>query len=349
MRITQISLEESLGKPLAHDLTKIDAKKHKKMAMFKKGQIITEEDLPILRDMGKEHISILELTNSEMHEDNAAAALRDALLGENCSAGDVAEGRITIYADCDGLLSYNPQSVHRINEDPDWVLATTAPHRQVRRGQAIAGFRILPLAMEKHRVERAVSTASRMNVKPFRPLRAGLVTTGREIAEGRVEDAFSVKFSAKISAFGGTLIGQRFTLDDAELIAAAIRGFLSEGAEVVVCTGGMSVDADDRTPRGIGLVAKKIAFRGAPILPGAMLMLGWADSINSCDSGGNDVAILGAPACVVHDERTALDCMLPFIFAGENPTPYVRQWGVGGLCEGCAPCHWPSCSFSSDC
>ncbi|MDR1943447.1 MAG: molybdopterin-binding protein [Synergistaceae bacterium] len=341
MKMTQITLEEAIGKPLAHDLTKIDTKNHKKGARFKKGQIVTRDDLPILREMGKEHLSVLELAPNEMHEDDAASALCGAILGKNCVAAPPDEGRITIAANRDGLLSYDPQSVHRINEDPDWVLATLPPYRQVRGGEPVAGFRIRPLVMERHRVERAVSTASRIDVLPFSPLRAGLVTTGRELAEGRVEDAFGDKFRKKISVFGGTMIGQRFTTDDSELIAGAIRDFLSEGAQLIVCTGGMSVDADDRTPGGIALVSKKIAFRGVPILPGAMLMLGWAAS----PSG--DVPILGAPACVVHDERTSLDRVLPFIFAGEDPAPFVRQWGVGGLCEGCEQCRWPNCAFSS--
>jgi hypothetical protein len=344
MKMTVITLEEAIGKPLAHDLTRIDAKNHTKGARFKKGQIITEADLPVLREMGKENLSVLELGADEMHEDDAAEALCGALLGKNCSAGAPEEGRITIAANCDGLISYDSQFVQRINEDPDWVLATIAPHRQVLSGQAIAGFRIRPLTMERHRVERAVATASAIDVLPFEPLKAGLVTTGKELAEGRVEDAFSDKFRRKISAFGGTLIGQRFSTDDSDVIADAIRAFLSEGAELIVCTGGMSVDADDRTPGGITKVARKIAFRGVPVLPGAMLMLGWADG----NDGGN-VPIIGSPACVVHDDRTALDRILPFVYAGEDPSPHVRQWGVGGLCEHCEPCHWPACAFASGC
>lgn len=346
MKITQITLEEAIGKPLAHDLTQIDATRGIKGARFKKGQIVTQEDLPVLRDMGKEHLSILELEPGEMHEDDAAYALCEALRGENCVATAPEEGRITLKATCDGLLSYDAAMVHRVNEDPDWVLATTTPHRPVRARQSVAGFRIRPLVMERARVERAVSVAGRILVKPFLPLKAGLVTTGKEIAEGRVKDAFSDKFCQKLSLFGGSLIGQRFSTDDSAQIADAIRAFIAEGAEVVVCTGGMSVDADDRTPGGIGMVARTVAFRGTPILPGAMLMLGWADAQTP---GGRDVALIGSPACVVHDERTALDCVLPFVYAGEDPTPYIRSWGVGGLCEHCSPCHWPSCAFSSDC
>lgn len=342
MRITEITIEQAVGLPLAHDLTKIDAKNHTKGARFKKGQIITEADLPVLRGMGKEHLSILELEPGEIHEDDAAYALCAVLKGENCVASQPDEGRITLKATVDGLLMYDAEMVHRVNEDPDWVLATMAPHRQVQAGQPVAGFRIRPLVMEKSRVDRAVQVASEIDVVPFETLKAGLVTTGREIAEGLIEDAFADKFRGKLAAFGGTLIGQRFSTDDSEQIASAIRAFIDEGADFVVCTGGMSVDPDDRTPGGIRLVAREIAFQGAPILPGAMLMLGWA-----AGKGSSDVALIGTPACAVHDERTALDCLLPFIFARQDPTPYIRRWGVGGLCERCSPCHWPSCTFSS--
>ena len=238
-------------------------------------------------------------------------------------------------------MSYDAAAVNAVNADADWTLATLAPHRQVAKGQPVAGFRIIPLAMKKDRVDAAVRAAGRIDVLPFAPLGAGLVITGREIVKGLVEDAFTEKFRKKISVFGGTLVGRQFCTDDSREIAEAIRSFIAEGAELVVCTGGMSVDSDDRTPGGIGIAADRVSFRGAPVLPGAMLMLGWADAPT-----GRSVAIVGSPACVVHDERTALDKILPFIFAGADPSPYVRRWGVGGLCEHCAPCHWPACSFS---
>lgn len=342
MRITEITLEEAVGRPLAHDLTKIDVKKGIKGARFKKGQIITEDDFPILREMGKEHLTVLELDPDEVHEDDAALAMCAAVRGRNIAATEPSEGRITLSAARDGLLSFDPARVHSVNEDMDWVFATLMPHRQVRKGQAVAGFRIRPLVMERERVERAVSVAGQIDVLPFEPLVAGLVTTGKELAEGRVEDAFADKFRAKLATFGGSLLGQRFSTDDSSLIAEAVRAFIDEGAQIVVCTGGMSVDADDRTPGGIGMVTGEIAFRGVPILPGAMMMLGWAQK------DGAKIPVIGAPACVVHDERTALDCVLPFLFAGVDPTPHVRKWGVGGLCEHCSPCHWPSCGFSSD-
>ena len=347
MKITQIPLEQAVGLPLAHDLTQIDAKNHKKSARFKKGQIITEADLETLRSMGRENLSVMELSPGDVHEDDAAMQLGEALCGENLSVTPPAEGRCNLVAETSGMLCYLAETVNRVNQDPDWVLSALAPNRPVLKGQVVAGFRIRPLVLEDYRVERAVAVvrgSKPFAVLPFRPLRVGLVTTGKEIVDKRVEDAFRPKLLEKLERLGGgTLMGQRFCTDSLELISEAIGAFLDEDADVIICTGGMSVDADDKTPGAIRSRCRRIAFQGTPALPGAMLMLGWAKS----PKDGRDVAVIGAPACVAFDDRTALDKLLPFIFAGIEPGDLVRRWGVGGLCEHCAVCHYPACSFAA--
>lgn len=347
MKITQIPLEQAVGLPLAHDLTQIDAKNHKKSARFKKGQIITEADLETLRSMGRENLSVMELSPGDVHEDDAAMQLGEALCGENLRVTPPAEGRCNLVAETSGMLCYLAETVNRVNQDPDWVLSALAPNRPVLRGQVVAGFRIRPLVLGDYRVERAVAVvrgSKPFAVLPFRPLRVGLVTTGKEIVDKRVEDAFRPKLLEKLERLGGgTLMGQRFCTDSLELISEAIGAFLDEDADVIICTGGMSVDADDKTPGAIRSRCRRIAFQGTPALPGAMLMLGWAKS----PKDGRDVAVIGAPACVAFDDRTALDKLLPFIFAGIEPGDLVRRWGVGGLCEHCAVCHYPACSFAA--
>ena len=347
MKITQISLEQAVGLPLAHDLTQIDAKNRKKSARFKKGQIITEADLETLRSMGRENLSVMELSPGDVHEDDAAIQLGEALCGENLRVTPPAEGRCNLVAETSGMLCYLAETVNRVNQDPDWVLSALAPNRPVLKGQVVAGFRIRPLVLEDYRVERAVAVvrgSKPFAVLPFRPLRVGLVTTGKEIVDKRVEDAFRPKLLEKLERLGGgTLMGQRFCTDSLELISEAIGAFLDEDADVIICTGGMSVDADDKTPGAIRSRCRRIAFQGTPALPGAMLMLGWAKS----PKDGRDVAVIGAPACVAFDDRTALDKLLPFIFAGIEPGDLVRRWGVGGLCEHCAVCHYPACSFAA--
>lgn len=347
MKITQIPLEQAVGLPLAHDLTQIDAKNRKKSARFKKGQIITEADLETLRSMGRENLSVMELSPGDVHEDDAAMQLGEALCGENLRVTPPAEGRCNLVSETSGMLCYLAETVNRVNQDPDWVLSALAPNRPVLRGQVVAGFRIRPLVLEDYRVERAVAVvrgSKPFAVLPFRPLRVGLVTTGKEIVDKRVEDAFRPKLLEKLERLGGgTLMGQRFCTDSLELISEAIGAFLDEDADVIICTGGMSVDADDKTPGAIRSRCRRIAFQGTPALPGAMLMLGWAKS----PKDGRDVAVIGAPACVAFDDRTALDKLLPFIFAGIEPGDLVRRWGVGGLCEHCAVCHYPACSFAA--
>lgn len=346
MKIKIIPIEEAVGRPLAHDLTQIDAPNHKKSARFKKGHIVTEADLPVLRDMGKEHLSIIEIASGFIHEDDAALALSEVLAGENLRVTPPEEGRCNLIATKSGILWYLAETVNRVNQDPDWVLSALAPHRPVLEGQTVAGFRIRPLALEDYRVERAVAAVrgtQPFKILPFRPLKVGLVTTGKEICDGRIADAFRPKLDEKLSRLNGKCIGQRWSTDSVENISAAMTAFLEEGAEIIICTGGMSVDADDRTPGAIRNVCRKISFQGSPALPGAMLMLGWA--VSPVDGG--EVAIIGAPACVAFDERTALDKLLPFILAGIEPGDLVRRWGVGGLCEHCPVCHYPSCSFAS--
>lgn len=347
MKITQIPLEQAVGLPLAHDLTQIDAKNRKKSARFKKGQIITEADLETLRSMGRENLSVMELSPGDVHEDDAAMQLGEALCGENLRVTPPAEGRCNLVAETSGMLCYLAETVNRVNQDPDWVLSALAPNRPVLRGQVVAGFRIRPLVLEDYRVERAVAVvrgSKPFAVLPFRPLRVGLVTTGKEIVDRRVEDAFRPKLLEKLERLGGgTLMGQRFCTDSLELISEAIGAFLDEDADVIICTGGMSVDADDKTPGAIRSRCRRIAFQGTPALPGAMLMLGFAKS----PKDGRDVAVIGAPACVAFDDRTALDKLLPFIFAGIEPGDLVRRWGVGGLCEHCPVCHYPACSFAA--
>ena len=347
MKITQIPLEQAVGLPLAHDLTQIDAKNHKKSARFKKGQIITEADLETLRSMGRENLSVMDLSPGYVHEDDAAIQLGEALCGENLRVTPPAEGRCNLVAETSGMLCYLAETVNRVNQDPDWVLSALAPNRPVLKGQVVAGFRIRPLVLEDYRVERAVAVvrgSKPFAVLPFRPLKVGLVTTGKEIVDKRVEDAFRPKLLEKLERLGGgTLMGQRFCTDSLELISEAIGAFLDEDADVIICTGGMSVDADDKTPGAIRSRCRRIAFQGTPALPGAMLMLGWAKS----PKDGRDVAVIGAPACVAFDDRTALDKLLPFVFAGIEPGDLVRRWGVGGLCEHCAVCHYPACSFAA--
>ncbi len=331
-----ITLEEALGLPLSHDLTQVLPEKGYKGARFRKGHVVTEEDLPVLRSMGREHLSVLSLEEGEVHENDAALRLAKILRGANLSLSGPEEGKCVLSASVSGLLLYDPQMIHAINEDPLWIFAALSPKSMVASGDTIGAFRVIPLAVSEETVRRAEGIAAPMEIRPFRPLQVSLVTTGSELKKGLVRDAFAPKLRRKLELFGGALLEQQIVGDTQEEIAGAIRRALEKNPDVVLCTGGMSVDADDRTPGAIQEVADSVLFRGAPALPGSMLMLGMQGK----------TALIGAPACVVHDERTSLDPLLMQIAAGIYPTEKeVRRWGVGGLCAECSPCTYPRCPF----
>lgn len=321
---------------LSHDLTKIDVKTGYKGVHFKKGHLIKEEDIPVLRSMGRQHITILELEDDEVHEDDAALALGSTMCGTGLELTGPNEGRCNLVAKIKGIVCFDPDKIHAINSDPDWVVVTVPPNIIVTAGDIIAGFRILPLAVKKAQLESALNVLARFDVKEFKPLKVGLVTTGKEIESGMIEDAFRPKLEEKVAYFGGSLLGQKIVGDESSKISEAIDTFLKDGVDLVICTGGMSVDADDNTPRAISEVSEEVKFKGIPALPGSMLMLGVK----------GDKVIVGAPACVVHDEWTSLDLILPRIFAGLVPTlEEIRRFGVGGLCKRCKNCTFPNCSF----
>jgi len=338
MRVRTIPVREAIGLPLSHDLTQIDAVSGYKGARFKRGHVVCDEDIPVLLSMGREHLSILELGDSEVHEDDAALALGRVLGGEGVSMDGPEEGKCRLNATRDGMLFFNPAMVDAINEDVQWILATLPPFVPVRSGENVAAFRILPLTVARTDMDRAVSVARPISVLPFAPLRVGLVTTGREIASGLVKDAFAPKLASKLAVFGGSLLDHLTAGDDPDEIESRIRQLLGFGAEMVICTGGMSVDADDLTPDAIRRVADRVVFRGAPMLPGSNLMLAYAGT----------VPLIGAPACVVHDAWTTFDPLLTRLFARREPTQAeVRKWGVGGLCRRCSVCGYPSCAWGS--
>lgn len=338
MKRTVISLEEAIGLPISHDLTLIDAETGYKGARFKRGHVVTAEDMPLLRSMGRAHLNVLELDPDDVHEDTVAKRLAAKFAGECFDLTEPAEGRINLKVKYDGILEFNEDAIHAINSDTDWVFATVANWSRVMAGETVAAWRIGPLVTTESRAAAAEREAekAKFTLHRYSPLKTALVTTGREIAEGRTRDNFLEKLPRKIKQFDAEFLGQSVVTDDVELIASSIADWRCKGAQVVVCTGGMSVDADDVTPEAIRRVCDEIVFRGLPTLPGSNLMLG------RC----GEMFVLGVPACAVHAQITILDTMLSRVYAGIPPTyEEVRRWGVGGLCRCCERCNYPVCPF----
>ncbi|MCF8063141.1 MAG: molybdopterin-binding protein [Deltaproteobacteria bacterium] len=335
-----ITVDEAVGKVLAHDITEIRPGQFKGPA-FKKGQIIRLEDVEHLKRLGKEHLYVLELADGEMHEDEAALRLAEALAGPGIHFDNrPAEGKIALLAAHQGLLKVNVDALVEFNLVPDVTCSSRHTNTVVEKGATVAATRAIPLIIESTHVERAAAVARGCGgvfsvLETARP-DVGLVITGNEVYSGRIEDKFAPILKQKTAAFGCRLLEIRFVPDDRSRISEAVRGHLEAGAGLVVVAGGMSVDPDDVSRLGIADAGGGDLVYGTPVLPGAMFLCGRV----------GDVPILGVPACVLFYRATVLDLLLPRVLAGERITrEELAAMSHGGLCLTCETCRYPVCPF----
>ena len=330
---------DSVGQVLCHDVTQI-IKGVTKGAAFRKGHIIREEDIPVLLSLGKDHIYVWENDESMLHENDAAEVLRQICQGSGMTATEPKEGKIELIAEHDGVVVVNVEKLNAVNALGEMMIATRHGGFTVRKGDKLAGMRVIPLVIKKEKMEAARAAAGDqplLDVVPFKKKKYGLVTTGNEVYYGRIEDTFTPTIEEKMREFGAEM-GQHVILDDDHgKITAAINQMLADGMDMVLCTGGMSVDPDDKTPLAIRNTGAEIISYGAPVLPGAMFLLAYTD---------DGRPVMGLPGCVMYAKRTIFDLVLPNIM-GDVPVTarQLAEYGEGGLCLNCEKCTFPNCSF----
>jgi molybdenum cofactor synthesis domain-containing protein len=344
--IGTIPVGEAVGSVLAHDITEIRRGEFKGRA-FKKGHVVRPEDVCHLQRLGKERLFVLRMAEDEMHEDEAAHALARALMGDGVAmGGEPREGKINLVARRDGLLRVNREALLRFNMLGEVMCATLHANTLVNRGQVVAGTRAIPLLVKRSVVEQALAIAAGcggvLEVAALRKPRAGVVITGNEVYSGRIQDAFAPIIKGKLEAFGGKVVGVRYSSDDEGMIRSSLRELMDGGADLLITTGGMSVDPDDVTRFAIrGLGVSDITY-GSAALPGAMFLVAYIPSEN----GSGPVPILGVPACGMFHKTTVFDLVLPRVLAGEHMgRRELAELSHGGLCLNCQECRYPMCPF----
>ena len=334
-----IETVNAVGHVLCHDLTRI-VPGVTTDAAFRKGHIVTEEDIPMLLSMGKEHLYVWEKTEGVLHENEAAERLRAICQNANMSSTPVKEGKIELIADIDGLFRVDVARLNAINALDEVMIATRHTNTTVRRGDKLAGTRVIPLVVDEARVAAAEAAAGEtplLELLPYRRRTAAIVTTGNEVFLGRIEDAFTPVLIQKLAAFGVEAVSQVKVPDERGKIVAAVSAARAAGAELILCTGGMSVDPDDQTPGAIKAAGARIVSYGAPVLPGAMFLLGYFE---------DGTPIMGLPGCVMYAKATVFDLILPRVLADVGVTRAdLSALGHGGLCLGCGECRYPVCPF----
>ncbi len=339
IKYKSIPLEEAVGMMLGHDMTQIVPGEFKGPA-FKKGHIIKEEDVSKLLDMGKMNIYVLDPKDGYVHENEAAARMARAASGRGVEHTEPSEGRINFISNSSGLLKINREALLKINSVQDITFATIHGNQIVKPGTAMAGTRIIPLATFEKNIEE-VELICRENypvieVKPFRKLKVGVITTGTEVFSGRIKDKFGPVLKKKFTELNCEVFKQVLVSDDIEKTVDAMHALIDEGADLLALTGGMSVDPDDQTPHSIRKAGAKVITYGAPVYPGAMFMLAYI----------GDVPVVGLPGCVMYHRASIFELILPMIVAGESVTKeYIASLGHGGFCSNCKECRYPVCGF----
>lgn len=331
--------EDAVGQVLCHDITQI-IKGVTKDAVFRKGHIITKEDIPVLLSVGKDNIYIWEKDETMLHENEAAQILYEMCRNDHMHPSEVKEGKIELIADCDGLLKVDREKLKKVNRLGEMMIATRHGDTCVKKGDKLAGTRIIPLVIEKEKMETARAVCSDgpiLTLKPFRKKKFAVLTTGNEVYYHRIEDTFTPVIEEKLAEFGAEMVFHEVYDDDASKITDGCQRAMEAGADLVFCTGGMSVDPDDKTPLAIKNTGARMVSYGAPVLPGAMFLLAYAT---------NGTPIVGLPGCVMYAKRTVFDLVLPRLIADDEVTAdELAGLGEGGLCLNCKVCTFPNCGF----
>ena len=336
-----IKTEEAVGSVLCHDLTQI-IKGVTKDAVFRKGHIIQPEDIPVLLSIGKEHLYVWEADENMLHENDAARILCDICKNKYMDESEVKEGKIELSAAADGLFKVDSKRLQLVNSFGQMMIATRHGNTPVKKGDKLAGTRIIPLVIEKEKmysVQELCGEQPLLKLMPYKLKKAAVIATGSEVFTGRIKDTFTPVIEEKLAEYGVEVIYKNVLGDDPEAVTAAIKTAIEEkGAELVCCTGGMSVDPDDRTPLAIKNTGAKIISYGAPVLPGAMFLLAYY--------GEHNVPVRGLPGCVMYSKRTIFDLVLPRVIACDPVTAEeLASLGEGGLCLNCKVCTYPACGF----
>lgn len=334
-----IKTEDAVGHVLCHDMTQI-IKDQYKDARFRKGHVVTEDDIPVLLSMGKEHLYVWEMTPGMVHENDAAERMAALCGTANMNWSEVKEGKIELTAACDGLFRVNSEKLIAVNSVEDVMIATRKGNTAVRKGDKLAGTRVIPLIIPEEKLqaaEAAAGDAPLLELLPYIKKTAAIIATGGEVKKGLIQDTFTPVVKDKLAAYGIETLAVTYSGDGVENVADAIAEARKTGADIILCTGGMSVDPDDNTPGGIKASGARIVTYGAPVLPGAMFLLGYYE---------DGTVVMGLPGCVMYAGATIFDLALPRIAAGVEMTRAdFAAMGEGGLCLGCRPCHWPICPF----
>ncbi len=339
-----VSTEKAVGKRALHDMTLI-VPGESKGAAFAKGQQITVGDLCRLQQMGRQRVYVQEeneISGEWVHENEAALAFAKAMAGEGVTFEEPAhEGKINLVAERDGLFVAREDRLEQFNMVRGAMCSSRKTCAVVERGRAVAATRAIPLLLPRADFKKAMAVLEEgpiFEVLPMRSARVGILVTGSEVFHGLIEDKFIPVISSKVEKIGSSVVKAIIVPDDREAIVNGVKDLIASGADLIVTTAGLSVDPDDVTRHGLLDAGASDLLYGAPILPGAMILLARIGKAQ----------VMGVPACALYFKTTSFDLLLPRMLANlEIGRRDLAKLGHGAFCLGCKSCTFPKCPFGA--
>ncbi|MGH2928718.1 MAG: hypothetical protein ACRDL8_11000 [Solirubrobacteraceae bacterium] len=301
---------------------------------LRKGLVISPEQADSLKRLQLSELHVLELEPGDVHEDDAARRLGEAISGPGAERGEPVQSQIRLVATRRGLARVNRDAVDRLNLLPAVEIFTLFDGQAVEASEEVAGAKVTPVAVAETLVEHAERIARELRpvvrVDPFLPLRTKVVVTER--LKPRAREIFERTVSAKLGFFGADLL----PLSVIERSDAAVRAIyeqaLAERVQLVLFAGASSIDPLDSAYSELEAVGGSVLRQGMPAHPGSMTWLGHVA----------DTTILGVASCAGFGRSTSLDLLLPYVFAyGEAREEDFHRMGYGGLVEGGAGRRFP--------
>jgi len=337
-----VSVRDAIGRSLLHDMTRI-IPNSKKGPAFKNRHVVETDDIDLLLSMGKKLVYVEGDISSDdgwVHEDEAALTLGRVMAGNGVTFTEVpSEGKVTFRAERDGLLVVDEERLINFNCVPDVMCASRQSYSVLSCNDRIGGTRAIPLYLSRGKLDRALAVLNGkplFTVLPLRQPRVGILVTGTEVYEGLVEDGFVPLIRKKLERLGASTFRSRIVPDDRNAISGAIRELIKEDIDLLVTTGGLSVDPDDVTRAGLEDAGATDMIYGAPILPGAMTLLARI----------GDVQVIGVPAGALYFKTTSFDLLVPRLLAGLTISRYdLARMSSGAFCLECPTCLYPLCPF----
>jgi hypothetical protein len=322
LRAEEITAAGISGRVLTHDLG----------PGLRKGTVLSAEHLELLRAASEVHV--VELDEGDVHEDEAARRLGRAIGGPGTRLEGPVQSQVRLKTQVRGLVRVDQETVESLNQLPALGVFTVVDGQAVEVGEEVAGAKVTPVAIAGSVLEHAERVAGQaapvVRVDAFRPLRTLVVVTERLKPKART--LFAGAVTRKLGWYGAELLGVREVARSGQAVREAYVGARRDGAEVVLFAGASSIDPLDAAYSELEAVGGEVLRQGAPAHPGSMLWLGRLD----------EAVVLGVASCAGFGRDTALDLVLPFVFAyGRARELDFRRLGYGGLVESGAGRRFP--------